>query len=489
MGYIHISHLSFHYEGHADTIFEDVTLNLDSRWRLGLVGRNGRGKTTLLKLILGELDANGTIQKDVTMRYFPYPVTDMQKDTSEIIEEMLGELDWRIYKELNLLEVDAKVLFQPFATLSPGERTKVLLACLFINDDDFVLIDEPTNHLDEEVRRLVSRYLKSKQGFILVSHDRNFLDECIDHVLSINKKSIALVQGNMSMYMENRKRLEHDEQMRNIHLKKDIKRLKKAIARTSNWSYQVEKSKIGAYDKGFVGHKAAKMMQRSKNIERRYENYIEEKQSLLQDLEEIEDLKLHPLPVASRKVISLDHVSFSYDNKKILEDFSLVVEKGTKLCLKGRNGSGKSTILKLMSGELQVQAGKITSQHDLKIAYAFQDTSNLSGTFQSYLDSQEVDGVLCRAILHKLGFHKQLFEKRLEDLSQGQKKKVVLASTLSKSCHLYLFDEPMNYIDLDSRMQIEALLQKTEMTCVFVEHDSAFCHEIATQVCELRGGF
>lgn len=485
MGYIHISHLNFHYEGHADTIFEDVSLNLDSRWNLGLVGRNGRGKTTLLKLILGELDDNGAIQKNVTMRYFPYEVKDTSKMTSDIIEEMLGELDWRLYKELNLLEVDASVLFQPFETLSPGERTKVLLACLFINDDDFVLIDEPTNHLDEEGRRLVGSYLKHKQGFILVSHDRHFLDECIDHVLSINKKTISLVQGNMSMYLENKSRLEHDEQMRNIHLKKDIKRLKAASARTSNWSDKVEKSKIGAYDKGFIGHKAAKMMQRSKNIEKRYENYIEEKQGLLQDLEEVENLKLHPLPISGKRVIYLDHVSFSYGDKEVLKDFSLAIENGAKVCIKGKNGCGKSTILKLMCGELQPQTGKIAMRSDLKIAYAFQDTSYLSGKFQDYVDKQEVDGVLCRAILHKLGFQKQLFDKRLEDLSQGQKKKVVLALALAKSSHLYIFDEPMNYIDLDSRLQLENLLKNTEMTCVFVEHDRAFCEEVATEICEI----
>lgn len=485
MGYIHISHLNFHYEGHSEIIFDDVTLNLDSHWRLGLVGRNGRGKTTLLKLILGTLDNQGAICTNVTMRYFPYEVKDASKLVSEIVEEMLGDLDWRIYKELNLLEMDAEVLFQPFATLSPGEQTKVLLACLFINDDDFVLIDEPTNHLDVEGRALVSRYLKSKQGFILVSHDRLFLDECIDHVLSINKKSITLVQGNMSSYLENKNRKEHDEIIQNQRLKKDIIRLEKASERSAKWSYQVEKSKIGAADKGYVGHMAAKMMKRSKSIERRYEGYLEEKKNLLQDVEEVADLKLHPLPFNGKKVIGLDHIFFSYGNKEVLKDFSLVVENGEKVSLNGRNGSGKSTVLKIMAGLLKADRGKVLVRQDLKIAYAFQETTHLSGSFQAYLDANGVDGVLCRAILHKLGFQQQLFEKRLEDLSQGQKKKVVLAATLAQSCHLYIFDEPMNYLDLDSRMQIEKLLQQTAMTCVFVEHDRAFCEAVASKSCFL----
>ena len=483
MSYIHIHHLNFHYDGHPETIFEDVSLNLDSRWHLGLVGRNGRGKTTLLKLMMGELDAKNAIETDVLMRYFPYNVKDEHRLTSEILEEITGELDWRIYKELNLLEVDGGVLFKMYDTLSPGEKTKVLLACLFMNDDDFVLIDEPTNHLDIQGRQLVSRYLKSKKGFILVSHDRTFLDGCIDHVLSINKKSIALVQGNFSNYLKNKERQNQFEKNKNVRLKKEISRLQKTSEQKAQWSDAVEKTKIGAGDKGYVGHMAAKMMKRSKAIERRYEGYIDERKKLLKDVEEIEDLKLHPLPFQGSRVIYLDEIDFAYDKQPVLKDFSLAVGVNEKLCLQGKNGCGKSTVLKIMTGELQPQKGKIHARQDLQIAYVFQDTSHLSGSFEKMIQKEKVDGVLCRAILSKLGFDRHLFEKRLEDLSQGQKKKVVLAMALSKSCHLYIFDEPMNYIDLDSRLQLETLLKKTEMTCVFVEHDQAFCENIATAVC------
>lgn len=485
MSYIHIHHLNFHYEGSSQTIFEDVTLHLDSRWNLGLVGRNGRGKTTLLKLLLGELDDNGAIDKDVTMRYFPYEIKDMHQTTSDILEEWVGPLDWRIYKELNLLEVDAEVLFKPMNTLSPGERTKVLLACLFINDDDFVLIDEPTNHLDALGRKIVSRYLKAKQGFILVSHDRTFLDDCTDHILAINKQSIELVSGNFSSYQENKEKQIQFEQMQNERLKKDISRLKKASERSAQWSDAVEKSKKGAADKGYVGHMAAKMMKRSKSIEKRYEGYIDKKKELLKDVEEVEDLKLHPLPFQGKRIMSLEHIDFSYGKKQVLNDFSLSLDVGDKLCIKGKNGSGKSTILKLMAGALPLQSGKILARSDLKISYVFQDTSALHGKFNDYLAQRDVDGVLFRAILHKLGFEKQLFEQNLESYSQGQKKKFVLALALASSSHLYIFDEPMNYIDLDSRMQLEKLLAKTEMTCVFVEHDALFCQNIATKILEI----
>ncbi len=133
-----------------------------------------------------------------------------------------------------------------------------------------MLIDEPTNHLDIRARELVAKYLNSKKGFILVSHDRRFLDGCVDHILSMNKNNIEIQSGNYSSFSQNFERRQASEAAENERLKKDIKRLKTAARRTDEWSGRVEKSKTGAYDKGFVGHKAAKMMKRSKAIENRH---------------------------------------------------------------------------------------------------------------------------------------------------------------------------------------------------------------------------
>lgn len=134
-------------------------------------------------------------------------------------------------------------MYRPFDSLSNGEQTKVLLATLFIKENSFLLIDEPTNHLDMKARKLVSDYLKSKSGFILVSHDRSFLDNCVDHILSINKTNIEIQKGNFSSWWENKSRQDHFELAENEKLRKDIKRLSDSAKRTGNWSHEVEKTK------------------------------------------------------------------------------------------------------------------------------------------------------------------------------------------------------------------------------------------------------
>ncbi|MDF2558185.1 MAG: Lsa family type ribosomal protection protein [Bacillales bacterium] len=205
MTIIDISKLSFSYDGSYETIFEGVNLHLDTDWKLGLIGRNGRGKTTFLKILLGELEYKGSISTNVSFDYFPFDVPDKKKTTLEIIETIYPDfIDWELNRELNLLAVNEGILDRPFETLSHGEQTKILLATLFLKPENFLLIDEPTDHLDIEARELVSHYLKSKKGFIVVSHDQQFLDNAIDHVLSINKTNIELVKGNFSSWWKSK---------------------------------------------------------------------------------------------------------------------------------------------------------------------------------------------------------------------------------------------------------------------------------------------
>lgn len=201
MSLIDIRNLTFAYEGSYDTVFEDVNLQLDTSWRLGLVGRNGRGKTTFLHILSGKYDFKGKVSAKVTFEYFPFEVTNREINTIDIIDEILIEYEyWQLIREINLLEVSQDVLYRPFSTLSNGEQTKILLAALFLKENSFLLIDEPTNHLDSNARQLVANYLAQKSGYILVSHDRTFLDICTDHILSINKQNIEIQKGNYSSW-------------------------------------------------------------------------------------------------------------------------------------------------------------------------------------------------------------------------------------------------------------------------------------------------
>lgn len=183
MAQINVSHLTFSYEGSFDSIFEDVSFSIDTNWKLGLLGRNGKGKTTFLRLLLGRYPYQGTISAQAVFDYFPYSVSErqMQLSAAEFMEELkAGCEQWRVIRELEQLGHGPEILYRSFAGLSLGEQTKILLAVLFSGERDFLLIDEPTNHLDQASREIVKGYLASKKGFVLVSHDRDLLDCCVE---------------------------------------------------------------------------------------------------------------------------------------------------------------------------------------------------------------------------------------------------------------------------------------------------------------------
>lgn len=492
MSLIKVTNLTFAYDGTYDNIFENVSFQIDTDWKLGFTGRNGRGKTTFLNLLMGKYEYGGHISADVGFEYFPFEVKHQEYNTLDVVEDIVPDYaQWELVRELTLLQVSDDVLYRPFDTLSNGERTKVMLAALFLKENRFLLIDEPTNHLDMEARELVGDYLNRKSGFILVSHDRAFLDRCVDHVLSINKTNIEIQKGNFSVWWENKRRQDNYELAENERLRKDVKRLSEAARRTSNWSHEVEKTKNGTrnsgskVDKGYIGHKAAKMMQRSKSIEQRQQAAIEEKSQLLKNIETSESLKIAQLPYHKHQLAELDRVSIYYGEKRACRDISFTVEAGDRIALTGRNGSGKSSILKLICGENLAHTGTIRKGSQLKVSYVSQDTSRLQGNLTDFARAHDIDESLFKAILRKLDFSRLQFEKDIADYSGGQKKKVLIAKSLCEKAHLLVWDEPLNFIDIISRMQIEELLLAYAPTILFVEHDREFCENIATKGIQL----
>lgn len=488
MSMIKVEDLTFAYPGGYDNVFEDVSFQIDTDWKLGFVGRNGRGKTTFLKLLMGEYEYAGHISASVEFDYFPYPVCRPERMTEEILEEACpGAERWRLLRELGLLEVDEGVLWRSFNTLSNGEQTKVLLAALFCAEGRFLLIDEPTNHLDSHGRELVARYLDRKKGFILVSHDRRFLDGCVDHILSINRSDIQVRRGNFSSWFEEFEVRQAAEEAQSQRLRQDVRRLKESARRTADWSDRVEASKNGTRngglrpDKGYIGHKAAKMMKRSKAIQARQEKAIEEKEGLLKNAEVAQELKLSPLVYHSQRLAVFEKVEVAYDGRRVNAPVSFQVERGERVALEGGNGSGKSSLLKLLLGEDIDHTGRVERASGLVVSYVSQDTGHLAGSLTDYARGLEIDESLFKTILRKLGFERVQFEKDMADYSGGQKKKVLIAGSLCQKAHLYVWDEPLNFVDIYSRMQIEALLKRFSPTMVFVEHDRAFREMVATK--------
>ena len=508
MAQISVNNLTFSYEGSFDNIFEDVSFSIDTDWKLGFIGRNGKGKTTFLNLLLGKYQYIGTISTSTVFDYFPYPITErqMQMTAAEFMEELKNQCEsWRVICELEQLHESAEILYRPFRTLSPGERTKILLAILFSGENDFLLIDEPTNHLDQQSRENVKEYLSSKKGFILVSHDRDLLDACIDHVLVLNRQTIEVQSGNFSSWWENKQRKDRFSEAENEKHLKEIGKLKQASARTARWAEKSEHSKIG-YDpikehdrskstRSYIGAKTKKMQSRVKQMEKRIDREIEEKEGLLADLERPVDLKIMPMEHHKKTLVNIREYSLKYKDadKEVFTDLTFTLSKGERIALHGENGCGKSTLLKMilqktgvLGEELPVtESGTCETASGLVISYINQDTSMLKGSISEFCKERNLEESLFCSILRQLDMERVQFLKKMEDYSEGQKKKVLIAASLLVPAHLYIWDEPLNYIDVFSRMQIEKLLLDYQPTMLFVEHDVRFREKIATRVVEL----
>jgi lincosamide and streptogramin A transport system ATP-binding/permease protein len=483
MALITVSNLTFSYGTSHDNIFENVSFQFDTDWKLGFIGRNGRGKTTFLRLLMGECPYSGSISAPMPFSRFPFSVERPQRSSLEIFEELAPETGrWELRRELSLLEVPEEALDRPFESLSGGEGAKLMLAALFLRKNHFLLLDEPTNHLDYLGNRAVAEYLRSKKGYILVSHNRTLLDRAADHMLSINRADIEICRGGFSQWLANRERRDESEAARNARLEKDISKLRSAARRASDWSDRTEASKkgTGVADRGYVGHMSAKMMKRSKSLERRQNEAIGQKSQLLRNVERQPPLKLTPLAYHSEVVARLTDVSVSYGGEPVFGAASLTIRRGMRVALKGKNGCGKSSLIRLMLGQDIPHSGRVEIGSGAVLSYVPQDTSWLRGGAREFAESAGADLTLFLSVLRNLGFERVQFEKDLSELSEGQKKKALIAKSLSEPAHLYLWDEPLNYIDIQSRLQIERLLVEYRPTLLFVEHDEAFIRNVAT---------
>ena len=473
---IQVSNLTFSYEGSADDVLENVSFNIDTNWKLGLIGRNGKGKTTLLRLLMGDYKYQGSITSSTYFDYFPYKIaqTDEEKTAGELLDQWKpGIEEWQVLVQMNQIQIDAECLYRPIKTLSHGERTRVMLAVLFSGENEFLLIDEPTNHLDQVARDIVKNYLASKKGFILVSHDRDLLDAVCDHVLVMNRSTIEVQSGNFSSWWENKEKSDAFAQAENEKHLKEIGKLKAAANRTGRWADKSEGSKIG-FDpikepdrsistRSYIGAKTKKMQARVKAYEKRVDREIEEKEGLLQDIENVVDLKVMPLEYHKNILVDAQKLSLSYkDSTPLFKELTFQIKQGDRIVISGHNGCGKSSIIKAILKNnaeefgdfrnLEIVDGNLNVGSGLLISYINQDTSFLKGTIEDFCQYRGLDRSLFLAILRQLDFNREQFGKDMEDFSEGQKKKVLIAASLMTPAHLYIWDEPLNYIDVFSRM-------------------------------------
>ncbi len=486
MSNISIKNLTFAYPGQA-VLFDNANFELDTSWRLGLLGRNGRGKTTLFKLLQNKLSYTGTINVSVPLAYFPQPLGDQTQLALYCLQETGNFLEWELKRELKLFGISEDLLWQPFNTLSGGEQTKLMLCALFCQSDHFFLLDEPTNHLDLAGRQELVAYLKQKkQGFIVTSHDRTFLNQTIDHTLVIERNQLRLENGDLASYEMQKKRRDSHDIQQNEKTRHELKRLKQAALTKENWASQAERQKQNNShaDKGFIGRRAAKVMKRATSLKSRAEEQIKQKETQLKNLEVSEPLSLNYQPTHKQVLVEAKDFSLAYD-QQLFSPLNFEVKAGEIVILKGNNGSGKSSLFQALLGSSKATASGELSINTPNISVVRQDFSANRGTLKEFAQKRDLDYTLLLTLLKKLGFERHTFDVLLENMSLGQQKKVELAASLATPAELYLWDEPLNYLDTYNQDQLLALLQETKPALLVIEHDQNFIDQIADTVIEL----
>lgn len=517
--------MSYYYVDFYNPVYENVSLTLKSEWKIGLIGRNGRGKTTLLKLLKGELEPTaGKISMPMDVEYFPYESDCVYARTMDRIKENVGhlksiedtmekiilendearfdeyaklqdqylesngyEMESKILKEMDDMGLDPELLEREFETLSGGEKTRIMLLTLFLREKQFLLLDEPTNHLDDAGKDAVAQYLQKKKGFIIVSHDREFLDRVIDHVLSINKKDITIEHGNYSSWKANKEKCEQYELRTRERLEEEIAQLERSAKVSRTWANWGNTQKYQFASNGRANGVQTYMRQ-AKRSEARVQENIEQKKALLQNYEEVKPLTIYQEQVEeARCLMKVEHLNFRYPgaSKDVIRNLNLEVYTGERIWVRGRNGLGKSTLLRLLSGTLP--SHQITYAEGIKIAMVEQEPSWRSGYVKEYFEeckgSASYENFLELCDIFELP--ENFLDRPLETYSSGELKKVNIAKVLSEENQLIILDEPLNYMDTYFSEQLEKAILEYQPTIVFVEHDRWFGKTIGTQTIHL----
>lgn len=466
-------------------IFKDINLNIHENWKLGLVGRNGRGKTTFLKILLNQLEYEGSIHSTINFKYFPsYPEIQEDLTALEVLLNQNQHIDiWQIERELIYMDLLTDILEKKFNELSGGEQTKLLLIELFLSENSFPLMDEPTNNLDLHGRKIVGEYLKKKKGFIVISHDESFLNHFVDHVLAINKESINLIRGNVDTWKYEKANADMLSEEKNAELKMEIKRLNDVSRQVSNWGIKKENSTRDASARRL----AAKQMKRAKAIKKRTEAIIEDKESLIKNIENVSELKMiveHP----RKQVLFFRDFSILREGVPLFKPIDLDVYPTERFFIEGKNGVGKSTLLNFIVG---------TEQLDTIGEYRINLPEHLSILSQKHQGDVDYFSSINRLstkeekeeywyLLYQLGIHRSSFsDKSSENWSSGEQKKVFLANALLGKNELFIWDEVTNYLDLIVINQLIDAIKKYQPTMIGVDHNEYFVNAIATKKIEL----
>ncbi len=490
----------------ANDVFENIDFTVNENERIALVGRNGSGKTTLLKVLTGEtelssgqfikanrtvisyLEQNALINSKETIReYFDSVfknIKDIERQMEEVSRQLETDHDEKLIEKYSSLEEEYKYiggytyhgemlsvlngfgfkeedLDRPITSFSGGEKTKIAFAGLLLSKPDLLLLDEPTNHLDLSTIEWLENYLaKYKKAMVIVSHDRVFLDRTVNVVYELEYGSIKRYAGNYSSFVEQKKNDLIRQEAAYKRQQKDIKRLEELIEK-----FRYKKNKAA---------------------------FAQSKIKYLERMEKIEDPKKADTKAFKAKfvcgvrggknVLSLDHFKVGYD--KPLAEVTLEIHKGDRICVMGDNGTGKSTLLKSIIGEVKPLDGYMMFGHQIEVGYFDQNLANFhSGNTvleELWNEYPDLDMYKIRSVLGAFLFSADEVFKEVSVLSGGEKVRLSLAKLMMKKANFLILDEPTNHLDIVSKEALENALSEYDGTILFVSHDRYFIKKIAT---------
>ncbi len=527
--------ISFKYEDAIEPIINEISLDIGQNDKIALIGPNGKGKTTLIRLILKQLQpSSGTLNypkqhiqvaymeqnfisdEDVSVqeacrsheieqmeRELNCLEKQMETDSSSCLLEQYGSLQSRYIeadgyhyakkceKILAGLGIEASMMSRKLKSLSGGEKTRIQLAKLLVNEPDLLILDEPTNHLDYEMILWLEEYVKNyPKGLLFVSHDRSFIDNVANKVIVLERKGYTILKSNYSEYMKTKEE-EFNDQMKKYHERQDkITQLKEAASARRKWasSFQRETGKEGkSYTFEMVTNPAKQMMRQAKSLEARIrvmqesdpveKPWIEKKRKI----SFMEDSRI------SETVYTLKDICKSFNGKVLFDHLNLLISKQEKIHLKGLNGSGKSTLLKMLLGQINPDKGEILYGSHIISAYFDQELSNLDqkSNIIDFLLRFNTDQTFVRTIMACLKIEREQVYRVIGTMSTGEQVKVSLASLLIQNANVLLLDEPTNHLDIEARIALENALLDYPGTIIFVSHDRTFIKNLATRSIDL----
>jgi ATP-binding cassette subfamily F protein 3 len=498
----------------GNIIFENISLEIKNGERIGLVGRNGSGKTTIFQLLTGieGLDAGAIHVKKGTrighVAQIPkfnnemnvYDVLSsafkkekeleiemhaLEKNMAEeqessalqklmerygVIQEryaFLGgyEIEANIMKVANGLQV-TELFSRSFMELSGGEQTKVSLAYMLLQKPDLLLLDEPTNHLDLFAVEWLEQFLKEYTGTVMViSHDRYFLDEVVTKIFDLEDGEIHVYHTNYSQFVEEKEERLLQEFQAYQEQQKKIKKMKEAIKRLREWANQANPPNEGL-------HKRARNMERAlERIEKLKRPILDRKQMGLQ---------FEGQERSGKDVVVMKEVSKGFDERSLFEKVNLHIRFQERAAIVGRNGTGKTTLLKLLLKEMQQDAGEIRIGSSVKIGYLSQHAyGNMkNNVLEAFRDCVAVTEGEARHILARFLFYGPAVFKKVTQLSGGEKMRLRLAQLMYQDVNFLILDEPTNHLDIESREVLEEALEQYNGTILAVSHDRYFLNKL-----------